>query len=252
VVSRLRLSARVFTLGLGALAVAWGGSLLPQFWHQSLLQRTATRIIYNDEFKVEALQPLLPLIEAAEQEAYCQPSILHSAAIIRLRLMESAIATGQRQSIDPARKKLRTTILSSLACAPADPFLWLVLYWIEVSQDGFEPDLLKYLRMSYETGPAEGWVAVKRNRLALAVYNKLPDDLAAKAVREFANLVKSNFTREAVEILAGPGWPIQDILLKSLEDVPERDRANFAKALYVRELDVQVPGIAMPDRRPWR
>jgi hypothetical protein len=54
-----------------------------------------------------------------------------------------------------------------------------------------------------------------------------------------------------VAIFTGPGWRERALLLPGLKDVAERNRQAFARALYKLGYDVDVPGIARPDPRPW-
>jgi hypothetical protein len=106
--------------------------------------------------------------------------------------------------------------------------------------------------MSYSLGPNEGWIAVRRNRLALALFAVLTPDLQNKAVLEFAHLVDSGFVPEAADILTGPGWPVRERLLSRLAHVDELYREQFAKAVYQLGYDVSVPGVKPFGFRPWR
>jgi hypothetical protein len=142
-------------------------------------------------------------------------------------------------------------IRSSLSCAPADPFLWLVLYWVESTENASSSDRLKYLQMSYRLGPNEGWIAVKRNRVAFAMFKLLPPDLIENAINEFIALLKSEFYEQAAEILIGPAWPEHELILSRLTRVTYQDRQLFADVLHRRGYYVNVPGIASPDLRPW-
>jgi hypothetical protein len=243
--------ARLFVVLSGLVAIAWGASTLPMFWREATLERIAGRIIDRDVFKPGALEPLLPEVAAAEQARTCRPEALRSAAIIRMRMAESAMAAGERQEIDGRLSSLQDTIRRSLACSPADPFLWMVLAWVEGAREGFRLEQLQYLRLSYRLGPNEGWVAARRNRLALATFERLPPDLADAAVNEFAHMVDSWIYGETLAIFTGPGWPIRDRLLASLKDIGERQREAFAKALYAQGYDIKVPGITPRDPRPW-
>ena len=78
---------------------------------------------------------------------------------------------------------------------------------------GFKPDHLEYLRMSYLMGPNEGWIALKRNVLALAVFERLSLDVAEMAICELTNLLSSGLIREAGGIFTGPAWRIRDLLM---------------------------------------
>jgi hypothetical protein len=146
---------------------------------------------------------------------------------------------------------LADSVRGSLSCAPADPFLWFILYWLENARSGFDHKHLEYLRLSYMLGPNEGWIGAKRNRFALAVFEHLPPDLADMAIGEFAHLLESGFHSEVVAIFTGPGWRIRDRLLSGLKNVPKIHREGFAQALYWQGYDVDVPGIRRPDPRHW-
>lgn len=245
------IAARMFALALGASAVVWGLVVLPVFWRDSGLQQMAIRIENRASFKPEIIQALLPPAEAVEHNERCQPAALHAAAIVRLRLAEAAILAAERQSIDAKLDALDAAARHSLACAPADPFLWMALAWLDQARNGSKPEQLAFLRLSYRLGPNEGWVAARRNRLALAMYERLTPDLAEAALTEFARMLASGLHYETIAILTGPGWPIRGQLLARLKDVPERRREAFAKALYAQGYDVEVPGIPRPEARPW-
>ena len=117
-----------------------------------------------------------------------------------------------------------------------------MLYWVEINRNGFQPDYLKYLRLSYQLGPNEGWIALKRNGYALAIFRRLPPDLAQMVIAEFANLLNSGFDDAVVKIFEGPGWSQRALLLPQLKGVAEIHREAFAKALYRAGYDVTCTG----------
>jgi hypothetical protein len=242
-------ATRTILVIFGSAAVAWGMYALPVFARQAPIERVATHVIGGDPFRPEVLAATMPQLEAAEQAEQCRPAALRSAAIIRTRAAEQAIIDGE--DIDARLSSLRNSIRRSLACSPTDPFLWVVLYWVECNENGFQPDYLEYLRLSYRLGPNEGWVGLRRNGLTLAVFRQLPPDLAEMAIDEFARLLDSGFYDQAVAIITGPGWRERDMLLPRLKGVVQRNRDVFAKMLYSLGYDVSVPGITMPDPRPW-
>src|SRR6185312_11066251 len=117
---------------------------------------------------------------------------LGRAAIVHLRQAELAFATDNRRAIDARLATLSGAIDDALANAPSDPFLWLVRFWLDNTRNGFDASHLRELRMSYALGPNEGWIAVKRSRLALAAFPGLTPTLADSAVAEFSGLVRSH------------------------------------------------------------
>ncbi len=242
---------RIIVCGLGGAAAAWALYVFPIFWVQSGVENTAQHIIAGDSFKRGALTALDATLISIKDEKWDRPSALGSVAVIRLRLLENAVAEGDQKTIDARAAILQPAIRKSLANSPADPFLWMALFRVENGLNGFARDHLNYLRMSYLTGPSEGWIAVKRNPLALTNFSRLSPDLATDAIHEFSGIVNSLFIDEAADILVGPGWPIRDKLLPSLKDVALLNRQAFAKTVYRLGFDVSVPGVVLPEARPW-
>jgi hypothetical protein len=245
------LTLRVFVICLGTVAMAWGSYATPIVWRQSGLDQIATHVIAGDRFADNVLTALTVQLDTVQQERWKRPSTIRNVAVIRLRILENAIYNGDQKAVDVQMTKLRGVIDLSLANAPADPFLWLVLYWLENTQNGYSPEHLKYLRMSYELGPNEGWIAAERNRLALAIFRQLPSDVAEDAKSEFVRLVDSRMYDEAADILIGPGWPIRSILLSGLANATDLNRQLFARTVYRLGYDVSVPGVESRDKRPW-
>jgi hypothetical protein len=239
------LLARSFVVILGCIAVWWGIIGFPIFWQDSSIERIATQIIAGNPFKVETLTQQLPIIDSIKSSAYCRPAALRSATIIQLRMLEVAASANDRQHLDEYLKSLGNAIRSSLSCAPADPFLWLALYSVEVTENGFKPDYLKYLRLSYRLGPHEGWIALKRNPLAFAAFQQLPPDLGENAINEFVALLESGLSDQAAEILIGPAWPERELILSHLTRLSDYERQSFADALHRRGYDLNVPGIGL-------
>jgi hypothetical protein len=239
--------SRVFVIILGCIGVIWGLATFPVFWQQASLERTASRIISGDQYRIKRLMTQMPGVEAAEKLTRCRPSALHSAAIIRFRIVEQASLDSAGKSIDePQIESLSDSIRNSLSCSPADPFLWLVLYWAEVTKTGFDARYLNYLRMSYQLAPNEGWVALKRNSFAFVNFERLPGDLVDEAIHEFIRLVRSRqFFVEAADILVGPAWRVRDQILPRLIEVPESDRKIFAQVLQSKGYDVPIPGVTV-------
>jgi hypothetical protein len=244
-------SMRILTLLFGLASIAWGVAAFPALSRYASLEQISLGIIDRNAFGRKALASVIPSVEAAEHDPYCRPEALRGAAVIRLRLAEDAMGRGEREAIDSDLQAVDRTTRSALSCSPADPFLWMVLSWVEGARQGFNQDLLDFLRLSYSLGPNEGWVAARRNRLALSTFERLPSDLADSALDEFVRMLGGGLYQETIAIFTGPGWPIRDKLLSRFAQIPERYREAFAKALYELGYDVDVPGIPRRDPRPW-
>ena len=258
---------RIFVAAVGCTAVMWGLVTLPIFWRQSTLERTAQSITSGASYKVEALAGVVPLIQATEKTTFCAPTALRSAAIIRLRIAELGQSGDAKEKSDTQINAAANSVRESLSCSPADSFLWLALYWLHSAQHGYRPEDLKYLRLSYQLGPNEGWIAEKRNGVTFAMLQQLPSDARAQlpapsspywcdqrqcilsnfsetAINEFVRLVSSDLLGPAAEIFTGPAWPERELILPHLASISEQDRRRFSDVLHGRGYDVNVPGIA--------
>ena len=236
--------ARIFIASFGCAGVGWGLVNLPNFGRQASMEYVARHIIRGESYKIEALKQLIPVMEAAENAAICRPAALWSAAIVRLRMFEESEKSSQQI------KLLDHSMRLSLSCSPAEPFLWLALYSAESAQNGFKPEYLKYLRMSYQLGPNEGWIILKRNSIALRDFDWLPADLAADAINEFVALLNNELYSQAVDIFSGAAWWVQQAIVPHLADLPQRIRESFARAIYEKGLDIIIPGVSPPSSKP--
>jgi hypothetical protein len=246
-----RLGIRVMLVALACSALAWSSLSFGTFWRSASVERAASRIMSGETYGPSDTTALLGGVKAIEQETYCQPAALRAAVVIRLELVEEALLAGDNDHLDNYLEALQTTATTAIRCAPVDSFLWVALYRAKVLQEGFKPEDLGLLRVSYKLGPNEGWVALRRNRLTLSIYRLLPPDLLEDATVEFVGLVNSGFDQETAEIIEGPGWPLHTKLLNRLGDTKERNRQGLARILYHDAYDVSIPGIAPHEFRPW-
>lgn len=244
---------RGFCVVCGLAAIAWGATTFPVFRQQAMMESAARSIVRGETFKPGSLISYIDVAAAAESSQYCRPSGLRSAAVIRLRLAEIASRTSELSMGESRMDEFAESVRAALACTPSDPFLWLALYWAENKRSGFQPAHIEYLRMSYQLGPNEGWVMLKRNPFALSVFERLPPDLAEKAIAEFTKIVGTDgLKNEAVAIFTGAGWRVRDRILPALQNVDRRHRQAFADALRGAGHSVEVPGTEAREGRPRR
>ena len=234
---------RCLVSSLGFIALGWGTVAFPMFLKQEPLEHITDRIIAGDPFKPGVLSKQFRMSTDFESSGYCHPSAIYSAAIVQLRMLEATTSADGRTSVDDRLSSLEHAIHNSLSCAPADPFLWLVLYALKMTKIGFRVEDLKYLRMSYQLGANEGWIALKRNPFIFAIYEKLPPDLQQNVINEFIALIKSKLYSQAADIFTGPAWPERNLILLNLIRIPDRDRQLFAKELSRRGFDVKMPSV---------
>jgi hypothetical protein len=248
----LALGVRVATVSLGIAAIGWGSFVAPVVWRQASTAPLGPKIVAGERFKPGILEDYLESAKPDLRDGVCQPIALRTLALVRLRLAEEAITLGDHRLIDQAQSVGEAALRLSLSCTPTDPFLWFALFWLQNSRIGFREDNLRALRMSYRVGPNEGWVSLRRNRIAIAVYPGLPGDLKQAATDEFVQLVKSDLITDAADILAGPGRPLSSILLARLAGVDQKKLRFLAMLLAGKGIDDAIPGLETASKFPWQ
>ena len=230
-----RQSLRASAMLVGLIGIAWGVFEFPALRQESTIKKIADRILAGDVYKYDILLKQSSLVESTQKPELCRPLTVRSAAVIRLRLAE--ISDNAALGPAPVRNNLAVdAIRQSLACSPADPFFWLALYALEPSAP------LNYLAASYRLGPNEGWIALKRNPVAFANFDELPDDLRPIVVQEFVRIVEMDAIDDAMKIFVGPAWDKRNLILSQMDQVPLRQRQRFQAVLTGAGYDVLVPG----------
>lgn len=245
-----RVLARALTCLLGLAAIAWGGFEFSLFWRQAPLDRVASEILQGHVFTTPLLTDEAGQLDASGKSSFCNPAARRDAAVIRLAIVDNL--TTENKSQTSAYAALYQATRAALACAPTDSFAWLTLFWLDVKGHGFTPTNAVFLRLSYAEGPNEGWIALRRNRLAMALFSRLPSDLADDAVDEFVKLVNTGrLYSETAAIFASVSPVAQKRLVGALGGAKPIPREIFARTIYDKGIDVEIPGVEKPSQ-PWR
>ncbi|SDT59504.1 hypothetical protein [Bradyrhizobium canariense] len=242
---------RILTATCGICSIAWAISSIPVYRTDAAFASAAQHILSGEKYTPDQLNILKLRLEATPA-SLLGPLALSNIVVIRLQMAITELASGNAQLAPSGLGDLDTAVTATLAENPTNSFLWLTEYWLQDVRDGKTSADPKLLRMSYLLGPNEGWIALRRSPVTLSVFSSLPDDLAEKAVTEFAGLVRSGFYVDAANILAGPGWAVHDKLLASLAPIDEGGRRWFAKVLESKNVEgVTVPGVDDKRSRPF-
>ncbi|MGV7217064.1 hypothetical protein [Bradyrhizobium sp. UFLA05-112] len=243
--------SRALLFLFGFIGLAWSLTALPSFTLTTSGRDIVARIIADERFKPGVLAGVLERMKADPRPLMLQPEFSQGEALVMLRSAEEAMqrkSSGEAdREVEAAERKVRAT----LARTPSDSFLWLMLYSIATTRNGFDANNIIYLEQSYASGPNEGWIALRRNRVALAIFSGLNETSRAIVVSEFAELVDSELIEDAAANLMGVGWAHRQRLLASLERVDIANRRSLAKRLSIEGLKPTILGIET-DERPWR
>ena len=240
------------SLCFGIGAIWWSITTYSDFTAAVDLDLLSGRILQTEPIRLSLLKKLADEASKKSQTDWARPETLREIAIINERLLEQELLEGKRTAIDQQIEASTTATERALRAAPIDSFLWMTLYWLRTAQAGFSPDNLPLLKMSYDTGPNEGWVATRRNRMAFIAFDYLPDDLRERAFTEFVSLVRSGYIDQTAEILVGPAWRHRDVIMARIENLEIGVKQRLARRLYDFGYDLDVPGVARFGERPWK
>ncbi|MFK4489230.1 hypothetical protein [Bradyrhizobium sp. USDA 336] len=243
------LRALLFLLGL--LGAFWSLAALPSFWRTILARDATTRIIADERLKVGALNDIMTRIQTDPVPSIQQPELPLAEALISLRIAGEAMDQKNPDKADRDMQTAQHHLISALRTSPLHSYLWLMLYSVDTMRNGFDLKAVSYLDKSYLTGPHEGWVALRRNRLALAIFPMLGDRRQEAVVSEFAEMVDADLTEEAAMNLKGIGWAQRDRLLAALGEVDVSSKNSLLKRLQADGINVKIPGLEYSER-PWR
>lgn len=247
-----RIAVRIVVCAVGVVAVTWGLFFLPLFWQQGPLNRVASQVRQGHLFKGQALLGEASRVEAVEQKSFCNPAELRNLVVLHVAILNGASAVADRMPLDAEQAAVDAAAREALSCEPSNSFAWLVLFWIDASKYGVNTKNVRYLHMSYALGPNEGWIALWRNRLAIAVFQQLPSELEDMAVVEFVKLVETGgMYAEAASVYGSAASEVQSRIIAQLKTAKATPRQVFAATLYDKGFDVDIPGFEKPVR-PWR
>ncbi|WP_439401374.1 hypothetical protein ACNJYA_32500 [Bradyrhizobium sp. DASA03068] len=242
---------RVMLLFVALFGTLWPMAAVPSFWLTAPIREASLRIMADGLFRPGVLADMLIRLNANSPRGVVQPEFRFALAVVTLRTAEEAMHRKNSDEGDRAMEASEGELRSALQVIPTDSFLWLMLYSVVTRRSGFDFENIGYLERSYALGPNEGWVVLRRNQLALAVFSLLSKSRQDEVVAEFAALINSGFIEEAAISLTGAGWVERERLLENLKKLDVASREIFAKRLARDGVRVSIPGIEQ-DERYWR
>ncbi|MGY3361278.1 hypothetical protein ACVWZK_007941 [Bradyrhizobium sp. GM0.4] len=244
-------SARLPLLLVGAAALWWSSAVFPIFRSAAPVREIAERLLADQRFKPEALSEALDRMQHEPLRAVKDPTFSRAVALVGLSVAERAAARRSPEEADFEVAAAEARVRLSLALNPTDSLLWLMTYSVQTARTGFSAENVRYLEQSYASGPHEGWIALRRNRLALSIFQVLTLSVQQRVVSEFAELVDSDMNDVAATNLVTVGWLYRERLLDALQDVDIASKKNLKKELLANGVKLAIPGIDLEDR-PWR
>jgi hypothetical protein len=238
---------RALLLLPGLVCLAWSVIAWPSFRLMGSARDVAARITANERFKPGVLTNWQVRMNAVPRPDILQSDFSRVNALVAFRIAEEAMQRSS-ENIDRNAASAVVKVRDALSLCPSSSLLWLMAFALEISRSGFQPSSLRYLDQSYATGPREGWIGLRRNKIALAVFPMLNHSTQDAVVEEFSDIVSGGWAEEAAANLTGVGWNQRARLLAGLQRVDIASRETFAKVLARANVDVSVPGIVLTEK----
>ena len=182
----------------------------------------------------------------------CDLNGMRQHLIVRSELLNAAIESGAIDQIDAVSDELWSASERLLICEPSDSFSWLMRYWLMTRRVGLTPDTFAALERSYRFGPREAWIAVRRNQLAISVFDYLPATLKAQALTEYVDLLRAYVTSAPVEVFVRSKPNVRRALMDATRQLPDTLRNSLLSTLEVRVADFDFRPYDPNPVRPWR
>ncbi|MET4763288.1 hypothetical protein ABH975_006367 [Bradyrhizobium ottawaense] len=243
-------SLRLLTLLLGGASLWWSITVLPIFRSAAPVRDATARIMAGDLFKSGTLDEMLARFESEPKSRMAEAAVVRARALVHLAVAELSMQRKKPEEADGKAVAAENDLKFSLVTNPTDSFVWVLLYSVHLTRNGLDANTVRYLEESYATGPLEGWISLRRSRLALAAFSVLGAGAKEKVVSEFIDMVDSGFIDDTFAILTTVGWTHRDLLLSHLERADILSREALARRLRREGIWVDVPGVKRSDR-PW-
>lgn len=249
----MRATARLCLILFGAAALGWSLAYLPIFLQQQKLVAMSSAIERGERYNFVSLMAEANTEVGGEGESPCNAPAVRGRVLVLNAVMDDPAVQENRTLSGTISQRLEASTRALLACSPADSFGWLVLFWLNMTRDGYSPDTDHYLALSYETGPNEAAVALWRNRLVLGLNDRLPSRFLDLAAAEFVKLVDTErFYPEMGEIFAQAPPTLQQRLTEQLGHAQARPREVFAKYLTDHGIKASIPGVKVGRDQSWK
>jgi len=215
---------------LAAAGLAWGIMILPASETADELRDIEAALLHNEEFSAGALSRRLASIDPSTLDA-CDTHSQGALSLIEMRLTQSALLAGNTKEFSDHSASMDARLRRTLACAPHHSFSWLMAFALDVLHGRINDHSFQLLAMSYSTSPNEAWVAIRRNPLAVRLFESAPENLKPSILKEFRLLVINGFSKDAASSYRGASEATRALLRTSVDELNPKQQNSFRDAL---------------------
>jgi hypothetical protein len=224
------LALRILTILIGCSGFFWGIANLARSEASDNFWDIESHLLGFETFTQASTLATLKSTTVQALSA-CDSHAQHALMLMEIPLADAALRSGAVQEFDQRTGATEARARQSLACAPRDSFMWLLLFGMETEHGILNEHSFDLLAMSYDTAPNEAWIALRRIVVALPVIRNAPEPIQQKVLDEFQKLVVTGFLEmPARSYLNAP--PLTRSLLQSrIDQLDQRSQRNFLEAV---------------------
>ncbi|MFG1250518.1 hypothetical protein [Xanthobacter flavus] len=239
-------------VAIGAVIWLWKSVGIRRLDSGLFLRPVATRMMAGEPFDPDLVVALDGDMSVVLSDRVCDYQALQDLAIVRSALAEIAFQGDAADLADMRLAAAAQAAKASIACSPGSPRAWTVLAWIEHIRNEDTPLLRTYLRMSFRSGPYEGWALVRRMEILLALYPKL-DASEMADLKQSVNWLASKDMAEYIGEQYVLTKPESRVALRNiLAETHERAQKRAAEVIRKGGEDIDLPAVEPLGSRPWK
>lgn len=248
----MRLVARIGMALFGVFALIWAALVFPVFLQRHKPTAVAGALERGENYGMAALMPYVNAAPQADPLGFCDALARRANMIIQTKVLEDPMVAENRTLQDAAWHKAHSATRALLACSPADSLGWLILFWLNMTKNGYSAEYGNFLQLSYDASPNEAAVALWRNRIVLGLDDRVPAKFTDLAVVEFVKLVNSErFYQEMGDVFERAPPALQRRLALALKTAEPKARQVFARMMTDRGVRANIPDAEPARERPW-
>lgn len=252
----MKLSARVACILLALVSMVWAFRFAPLLAESqtSGLAAVGGRLVILDVFEPEFLDEL----DAANVERLtrkpCLPKDLESLALVRVAAAGPAVLGLE----DAGRRAVRMQHIKdagrlSLHCNPNSSLSWTLLAWANMFDDDRDAQkILRYIDMSYLTGPREFATVVRRIEVWLQLWEELDETHRALLGDQVILLAKSRQYSIMAFFYLSANEDAKAYLEQRFGALDEAGQRAVTRFVRAEDGEITLPLVPLEGERPWR
>ncbi|MBN9006627.1 MAG: hypothetical protein J0H40_14590 [Rhizobiales bacterium] len=220
----------ILTVVVGCAGLAWGATQLSRNMASDEFMDIESHLLRFEKFSPTVTRDLLGRTSVRNLSA-CDIHGQRALLLLEMPLAEAALRTGDVRDFDRHLQSLDRRARETLACAPRDSLVWLIMFGLEVLHGHLDRHSFGLLAMSYKTSQNEAWVSLRRVIVAIPVVLSAPAPLKEKILTEFSDLIRHGFLDIPAAAYLRSSPPVRAMLQSEIEKLPSYSRHNFSSAL---------------------